>query len=334
MSTVLPPALVLTAGLGTRLAPLNRVRAKPAVPVAGIPLVLRILRSLASQHVRSAVLNLHHKPETITRWVGHGTDIGITVRYSWESTILGTAGGPRKALALLGQRFFIINGDTLADVDLDALLRAHEANDADVTLALTPNPTPQRYGGVTVDDRAYVTGFAPSGTRVGHHFVGVQMVEASVFSGIRDGEAAASIGGVYDDLLQRSTHAIQAHWVSAGFRDVGTPEDYLTTSLAIAESEGLRTLPIGEGSEVHPSASLTRTAVWNDVVIEAGCRLIDCVVADGVRLPGGSVYERQVIVAAGGRTLAGDADRGGALLLTPLGSSDIDPRPAPIQTHD
>ena len=323
MNIVLPPALVLTAGLGTRLAPLSAVRAKPAVPVAGTPLVLRILQWLASQGIYSVVLNLHHKPETITRWVGHGTDSGLTVRYSWEPRILGTAGGPCKALALLGQRFFIINGDTLADLALDALFRAHNDNDADVTLALTATSTPQRYGGVVVDGTGCVTGFAPSGTRVGHHFVGVQLVEASVFSGIREGEPAASIGGVYDQLLQRHARAIQAHWVSVPFRDVGTPEDYLATSLSIAESEGLRTLPIGEGSEIHPSASLTRTAVWNDVVIEAGCRLIDCVVADGVRLPQGSAYERQVIVAAGGRALAGDEDRGGAPLLAPLGASDI-----------
>ena len=319
MNAVLPPALVLTAGLGTRLAPLSDVRAKPAVPVAGTPLVLRILRWLASQGVHSAVLNLHHKPETITRWVGHGTDIGVTVRYSWEPTILGTAGGPRNALALLGQRFFIINGDTLADVALDALLRAHADSDADVTLALTATSTPQRYGGVVVDGKGRVTGFTPSGKRVGHHFVGVQLVEASVFSGVREGEPATSIGGVYDQLLQQRAGAIQAHWVSVPFRDVGTPEDYLATSLLIAESEGLRTLPIGEGSKIHPSASLTRTAVWNDVIIEAGCRLIDCIVADGVRLPQGSAYERQVIVTAGNRSAAGDEYRGGAPRLAPLG---------------
>ena len=72
MAGSLPPALVLAAGLGTRLRPLTNVRAKPAVPVAGRPLVVRILVWLAAQGVEPVVLNLHHRPETITRAVGHG----------------------------------------------------------------------------------------------------------------------------------------------------------------------------------------------------------------------------------------------------------------------
>ena len=88
---------MLTAGLGTRLQPLSRVRAKPAVPVAGQPLVNRIIRWLAGQHVRELVLNLHHLPETITRHVGDGGDLGARVRYSWEFPILGSAGGPLRS---------------------------------------------------------------------------------------------------------------------------------------------------------------------------------------------------------------------------------------------
>ena len=87
-SPTLPPAIVLTAGLGTRLSPLTLVRAKPAVPVAGIPLVLRLLRWLADQGVQSVVLNLHHLPDTITRVVGQGDGTALQVRYSWEQTIL------------------------------------------------------------------------------------------------------------------------------------------------------------------------------------------------------------------------------------------------------
>ena len=71
------PALLLTAGLGTRLRPLSSVRAKPAVPVAGEPLVRRILGWLSSQGVRDVVLNLHHLPETICAVVGDGADLGV-----------------------------------------------------------------------------------------------------------------------------------------------------------------------------------------------------------------------------------------------------------------
>src|ERR1700731_1987366 len=89
-------ALVLTAGLGTRLRPLTDVRAKPAMPVAGEPLVRRIMQWLASHGVAHPVLNLPHRPETLTSIVGDGRDLGVRVRYSWEQpSILGSAGGPR-----------------------------------------------------------------------------------------------------------------------------------------------------------------------------------------------------------------------------------------------
>ena len=111
-------ALILTAGLGMRLRPLTDVRAKPAIPVAGDPLIRRIIAWLVSQGVDDLVLNLHHRPETIASVVGDGRDLGARVRYSWEPRLLGSAGGPRLARPLLGAgTFFIINGDTLTDVD-------------------------------------------------------------------------------------------------------------------------------------------------------------------------------------------------------------------------
>ena len=95
------PALVLTAGLATRLRPLSFVRAKAALPVAGTPLVHRILRSLSSAGVRDVVLNLHHLPHTLTRLLGDGSALGMRIRYSWEVPVLGSAGGPKRAIPLL-----------------------------------------------------------------------------------------------------------------------------------------------------------------------------------------------------------------------------------------
>ncbi len=299
MTPPLPPALVLTAGLGRRLAPLTDLRAKPALPVAGAPFILRVLRWLHGQGVPAAVLNLHHLPATITGCVGHGTAAGITVRYSWERTLLGTAGGPRRALGLLGPRFFIVNGDTLTEVDLQAMARAHAASGAQVSLAVTANPDPERYRGLAVDEQGRVRGFRAPGRPAHAHFTGVQLVEAPVFAGLRDGEPAASIGGVYDALLAERPGAVRAHGATAPFRDIGTPGDYLATSLALARAEGRPSLPAGARCRIDTTAVLTRTAVWDDVVVEAGCRLADCVVADGVRLPAGSVLERQVVTPAG-----------------------------------
>src|SRR6185503_17252889 len=116
-------ALVLAAGLGTRLHPLTLARAKAAAPVDGEPLARRTIRWLAGHGVRELVVNLHHRPESIAAVLGDGRDLGVRVRYSWESPVLGSAGGPRHALPLLldaaepggGGTFVLVNGDTLTD---------------------------------------------------------------------------------------------------------------------------------------------------------------------------------------------------------------------------
>ena len=93
---------MLTAGLGTRLRPLTDVRAKAAIPVAGEPMIRRIIEGLVAGGVTDLVLNLHHRPETITAVVGDGSDLGARVRYSWEQpALIGSGGGPRLALPLL-----------------------------------------------------------------------------------------------------------------------------------------------------------------------------------------------------------------------------------------
>ena len=126
-----PRALLLTAGLGTRLRPLTYVRAKAAVPINGEALVRRVIRGLAAAGIAELVLNLHHRPASIAALVGDGSDLGVSVRYSWEQPVLGSAGGPRRALPLLvdsdDETFLIVNGDTLTDVDIRALVARHRA---------------------------------------------------------------------------------------------------------------------------------------------------------------------------------------------------------------
>lgn len=310
-SASLPPALVLAAGLGTRLQPLTLVRAKPAVPVGGRPIVVRIIEQLARAGVSDVVVNLHHRPETLTRAIGHGGASGVRVRYSWEPVVLGSAGGPRQALPLLGPRFFIVNGDTLTELAPDALAilaRVHERSGAGVTLAVTPHPDPARYGGIVADRDGRVCAFRAAGGLSPLHFVGVQLAEASVFASLPAGEPATTIGGVYDQLLLnrdgRPTGKIGAHLVEGRFLDVGTPADYLAASLALAPED--RVMP-GSGSVIDPSASVVRSVVWDRVTIGPGSRLQECIVADDVSLPSGAELRRRVVVSAAVAAAEADA---------------------------
>lgn len=291
-------ALLLTAGLGTRLDPLTRVRAKPAVPVAGQPMIRRIIQHLASSGVREIVLNLHHLPHTIAAVVGNGTDLGVSVRYSWEQpVVLGSAGGPRHALPLVGaDRFLIVNGDTLSDVDLLGLAAAHTSSGALVTLALTPNRAPKRYGGVLLDDRTMVTAFVPKGPDAigSYHYIGVQVVEAGVFRDVEDGRPLASIGGMYSELVRSANGAIAGFVCASQFWDIGTVADYWRTSLAFAAADE-EPLP----GLVHPSAQVTRSILWDDIRIGAGCVVDECIVTDGVRLRAGSRHRRRILLGTG-----------------------------------
>jgi NDP-sugar pyrophosphorylase family protein len=334
-------ALVLTAGLGTRLRPLTFLRAKAAVPINGETLARRAVRWLASQGITDLVLNLHHQPESITASVGDGSDLGARVRYSWEQPLLGSAGGPRHALPLLIDRadrdephfgsrpesgipspasgtFIIINGDTITDVDLAAMSRRHSESGALVTMALIPNPQPDKYGGVLVNDRGTVTGFTRAGaTRGNYHFIGVQFVQAQVFADLPDGVPAESVNALYPRLMAREPEAIAAFVSTASFMDIGTPADCLRTSIQLARAEGDR-LAAGRNLQVAPSACVRGTAVWDDVVIGAHATLLDCIVGDGVRIPDHARYERCAIVPADARSPREDERVAEGLLISPL----------------
>ena len=226
-------ALVLAAGFGTRLRPLTDACAKPAIPVAGEPIIRRIVRWLAVHDVRDLVVNLHYLPQTVTAVLGDGSDLSVRVRYSWEQPrILGSAGGPRHALDILGEdTFVIVNGDTLTDLNLTALLQAHRASGAAVTMALVPNREPEKYGGVVLDRDGRVAGFVSRGASAAgsHHFIGVQVARAEVFRDLPDGEPASSVGGVYDALIASRPGTIRGYVSDASFWDIGTVDDYQRT---------------------------------------------------------------------------------------------------------
>ena len=298
-------ALVLTAGLGTRLRPLTLVRAKGAVPVNGEPLARRVARWLAASGYRDLVFNLHHHPASIAACLGDGSDLDVRIRYSWEQPVLGSAGGPRHALPLLTddgkERFLIVNGDTLTDVDLAAMERAHAASGALVTMALIANPAPDKYGGVLVEDQ-WVRGFTRAGSgKPSYHFVGVQFAQAEAFQSLDDNVVAESVNWLYPRLLEDRAHSIAAFISNATFRDIGTPADCLRTSHELAAIEGERA--IGRGTRVDPTAVVRGTSLWDDVTVGARVHLIDCIVADGTHIPDDSRYERSAIVQADGQLL-------------------------------
>jgi NDP-sugar pyrophosphorylase family protein len=308
------PALVLTAGLATRLRPLSFVRAKAALPVAGTPLIHRILRSLQSAGVQDVVLNLHYLPHTLTALLGDGSGLGMRIRYSWEVPVLGSAGGPKRAIPLLanadpGSRaqgpgsFLILNGDTLTDVSIPALIDDHRRSGALVTMAVVENTEPEKYSGVGAGADGTFTGWVLRGSREpSYHFVGVQMVEASAFTSV-SADTPSEVRTLYSALAAARPGAVRAFRTQASFVDIGTPSDYLKTSLTLAAQEGIDTTA---GAEIHSTARVERSVLWDDVVVEEGAMLRECVVTDGVRVPSDTSWHGVTIRVASGELAPGE----------------------------
>jgi NDP-sugar pyrophosphorylase family protein len=136
-------AMLLAAGLGTRLRPLTDTRPKALVEIEGEPLLAIALRRLAQAGVREVVINLHHFGEQIEAWVAEHGASGMRVAFSRETELLDTGGGLKQAAWFFddGKPFLVHNVDVLSDIDLASMVRSHEASGALATLAAMPRPT-------------------------------------------------------------------------------------------------------------------------------------------------------------------------------------------------
>jgi NDP-sugar pyrophosphorylase family protein len=311
------PALILTAGHATRLRPLSLVRAKAVLPVDGVPLVSRILEWLRGSGVTDAVLNLQHLPYTITGVLGDGSPLGVRVRYSWEVPVLGSAGGPRRALPLLfddpsrrDSTFLIVNGDTLTTADIRPALEQHRSTGALVTMMVVPNQEPDKYGGVLADADGTVRGFSRRGSgEPSYHFFGAQIVEARAFSRVPANVPYESVSGLYPELIAERPGSVRAFTCGAEYLDIGTPADYLRTSLRMASREG-RVQLIGARARIHQTARLDEAILWDDVEIGRDVTLQKVIVTDGVTVPAGSTWHGVTIRRFNGELVPGERREG------------------------
>src|SRR5438552_8545786 len=150
-------AMVLAAGLGTRLRPLTDTLPKPLLPVAGRPLLEWNLLILKRHGITEVIINLHHLGEQIVRALRDGARLGLRLAYSHEPTLQGTGGGIKQATPFLKDGpFLVLNGDTLSDCDLTALIAAHRVSGALATLAVRDDPEAASWVPVTLDVRGRI----------------------------------------------------------------------------------------------------------------------------------------------------------------------------------
>jgi mannose-1-phosphate guanylyltransferase len=152
-------AMILAAGLGTRLRPITYSIPKPMVPVLNRPLMEHTVRLLTGQGFSEAIANLHWFPETIVGHFGDGSEFGLDLSYSREEALLGTAGGVRNAAGFLGDSFLVVAGDALTDIDLTAMREFHESHDGPVTMATKRVADTDQFGVVIAGEDGRIQGF-------------------------------------------------------------------------------------------------------------------------------------------------------------------------------
>ncbi len=185
MSSELTKAIILAAGEGTRLRPLTEEIPKVLLPIGGAPLIEYTLTWLKSHTISEVAINLHHLSDKIKDFLGDGSRFGIKISYSWEETLLGTAGGVKRMEHFFNDTFVVVYGDILANIDLDAMVNIHRTKDSLATIAVMQVPNPWDVGIVEMDGEGRILSFVEkpahgSGT-VNLSSGGVYILEKQIF---------------------------------------------------------------------------------------------------------------------------------------------------------
>ena len=331
---------LLAAGFGTRLRPLTNFRPKPLTPVCGVPMLDHAAALLQQHGVHAAVVNAHHLPEQIVAWAQqHPMDLHVSVELP---AILGTGGGLKRALPQLAERFVVVNGDILSDVDLGALFEALDDQAAAMALrALDPD---QSYGQVVADEAGVVCDLVKLATappqgqlRTGTHFTGVHALTRAMVEQLPDGESCIVRQAYVNEVPRRR---VQSTLHEGSWFDVGTPLAYLDANLLAVEGRlalpldpftraayarrgqqeiGVRpeahlqgSVWIGHGARIAPGARLgPRVVIGDRASIGQGADLQDTVVWDGAVVPAGTRLRRAIVYDGGTLTLGGPATGAG-----------------------
>jgi mannose-1-phosphate guanylyltransferase len=322
-------AMILAAGLGTRLRPITYGMPKPMVPVLNRPVMEHIARLLARHGFGQAIANLHWFPDLIEAHFGDGSAFGIELSYSREQRLLGTSGGVRNASGFLGDSFLVISGDALTDIDLAAMRRFHDSHDGIATLATKRVTDTSQFGVAITAGDGRIQGFQekpdPAEALSDLANCGIYMFRSEIFDFFPAPGTSKAAGAedppdfadwamdVFPGLLEADvpfySHEIEAYW-----NDIGNLEELREGNLdalhgaveldpgAPAVTEGVWAASPLEGVEVTAPTLVGAgvelgegVRIEGPAVIGDGCRvgegacIRDSIVLEGAELPAGAI---------------------------------------------
>jgi mannose-1-phosphate guanylyltransferase len=250
-------AMILAAGLGTRMAPLTRELPKPVLPILDEPMMLRLIRQLAAQGVESVVVNAHAHPQVMADVLSKAA---LPVQLSVEDELLGSLGGIRAARRHLDgpDPFLVLNADMVVELDLSHLARTHRESGASATLLLREDPRKLAFGtiGYQVDGAVRrITDQISLGRESGSGlFTGIQLLSPELLDRIPERPVSHLMNDLYVPLLRAGVRVTAAQMdPNAAWWPVGTPRELLDANLLALHAE-LAASPSHDGV-VHIDAS-------------------------------------------------------------------------------
>ncbi|HMI83005.1 MAG TPA: nucleotidyltransferase family protein [Polyangiaceae bacterium] len=273
-------AIVLSAGLGTRLAPLTDELAKPLMPVGDRPVLAHVVTAISEAGIATIVANTHHRSGDFTQPIAR---LNAKVHLVHEPRILGTAGGVANAASVLGDGSVLIwNGDIIApDLDLAAVLAADERASADTLWVV--EPTARGAGTVGLDDDGRVVrlrGERFGDETTGGDFLGIQVMSDDLRRTLpREG---CLVADVTLPLLRRGGR-VASFLYRGDWDDIGQPSSLLRANLRWLERQQLAAWSAG-GAVVEGGAALERSLVGEGAVVSGAGILRECVVFPGARV--------------------------------------------------
>jgi mannose-1-phosphate guanylyltransferase/phosphomannomutase len=325
-------AVIMAGGEGTRLRPLTSNQPKPMMHLANRPMMEHIVNLLHKHGFDEIVVTVAFMANNIRSYFGDGSEFGVRMVYATEETPLGTAGSVRNAMDELDERFLVISGDVLTDIDLTEIVAYHEQRAALATIGLTAVENPLEFGIVITREDGSIDRFLekPGWGQVFSDTVnnGIFVLEPEIFDYIPEGRPVDFSSEVFPKLLEEQRplygKVCEGYW-----EDVGTLAAYVSAHKDILDGRvdvdvpGFRlegSVWLGEGAEVDPEARIDGPAVLGDhTKVEAGARLAPySVLGNNVMVRSDAQIERSVIldgayIGQGARLLGAVVGRGSDL---------------------
>lgn len=314
-------ALILAGGEGTRLRPLTYTVPKPMLPLANRPHIAYVIDWLARHGVDDVIISCGFLAEGMRTGIAE-LEPGVRIRYAEEPEARGTAGAIRFAEEMLGERFLVLNGDILCDLDLSALIGQHRDRGAQATIALYPVGDPSGYGLVHRREDGEITDFLEKPDRgqidTDEINAGAYLLERSVLDRIPPERAVSIEHEVFPYLVGAGLYGIrlEGYWT-----DIGTPDRFLEANwdilegrveTVVGEAVGDATM-VGEGCEISPEAELRPPCViGNDGEVAAGAVIERSVLLEGCSVGAGARLASSIL--SGGVTVEAGAELDGAVV--------------------